>query len=121
MLGVGCLMLWLVWRTIWKSLVEVALSRSLVRRKVAALELITVQAGWWAEGEPGGRQVEVQLRVQVQVHVQVHVQVLVQVLVLYMQVYVLYRLNEAKIFIKCMLNSLDILMKVCSSSLNKVP
>ena len=115
-------MLWLVWRTIWKSLVEVALSRSLVRRKVAALELITVQAGWWAEGEPGGRQVEVQLRVQVQVHVQVHVhvQVKVQVLVLYMQVYVLYRPNEAKIFIKCMLNSLDILMKVCSSSLNKV-
>jgi len=37
--------------TIWKSLVVVALSRSLVRRNVAARELITVQAGWWGEGE----------------------------------------------------------------------
>ena len=49
--------------TIWKSLVVVALSRSLVRRNVAARELITVQAGWWGDGEPGGG--EVQVRVQV--------------------------------------------------------
>ena len=39
--------------TIWNSFVGRSLSLILVRRKVTALEWITVHAGWWGEIEPG--------------------------------------------------------------------
>ena len=39
--------------TIWNSFVGRSLSLILVRRKVTALEWITVHAGWWGEVEPG--------------------------------------------------------------------
>ena len=46
--------------TIWNSLVGRSLSLILVRRKVTALEWITVHAGWWGEVEPGANKIKIQ-------------------------------------------------------------
>ena len=44
--------------TIWNSFVGRSLSLILVRRKVTALEWITVHAGWWGEIEPAVRTID---------------------------------------------------------------
>ena len=44
--------------TIWNSFVGRSLSLILVRRKVTALEWITVHAGWWGEVEPGVKTID---------------------------------------------------------------
>ena len=44
--------------TIWNSFVGRSLSLILVRRKVTALEWITVHAGWWGEIEPAVKTIQ---------------------------------------------------------------